>query len=91
MVFRFTIHPIWRNRVVTDPAFFWRQVRLLGLAQQARLELLDGILGDLSRATSDRLESFNELLEDDAGMVDEFEEPTYLPLPVDDIINDTGD
>jgi hypothetical protein len=90
MVLRFTIRPMWRSWAVTDPALFWQQVRLLGLVQQARLQLLDGILGDLSQATSDRLERFNELLEDDIDITHEFEEPIYIPLPADDITSDAS-
>lgn len=87
MLIYFPLRHVWHNwaDVSDDPALVWQQIRLLGLAQRARLQLLDEILGDLSQAASDRLEGLNELLEDDASMARDFEEPTYMPLPADNI------
>lgn len=87
MLFRYPQHYAWRiwSAASADPALIWQQIRLLGLMQRNHLQLLDEILGDLSQAASDRLERLDELLEDDAGMAREFEEPVYLPLPADEI------
>lgn len=92
MVFRFPVRRAWRYwaDVPADSAQVWQHIRSLGLAQRARLQLLDEILGDLSQAASDRLEGLNELLEDDAGTVRDFEEPIYLRLPPDDVTTDAS-